>query len=549
MPPASYAPRSGLIYCVDGISIAMQTSSPPKARNILFIMADQLRRDYLSCYGATHLATPNIDALAQRGVRFDNAYAQGAVCGVSRMSYYTGRYMSSHGANWNFVPLPLHNPTLGDYLRPLGLRVAVVGKTHFAPDTAGFGRIGRLAETSTFAAEGGFEPYARDDGIWSQPEVPPDNRYAAYLRTLGYGGSNPWHDWANSARSADGKILSGWSMQWADRPAAVAQEHSETAYTTRLAMQFIDECGDKPWCLHLSYIKPHWPYVAPAPYHDMFGPEDVPEPIRAQQEREQPHPVFDGFQSLTASRNFSDDARRRHVIPAYMGLVKQLDDQLGVLFEFMTARGLWDDTLVVFSSDHGDYLGDHWLGEKELFHDTIVAVPLVVVHPDAAALRGATEQRLVETIDLVPSFVEAAGGVLADHQIEGRSLMPLLFAGEGRGCPRDYVVSEGDYAFRSSVRAHTGQPIDKCRMFMVRTAGWKYIHYEGLAPQLFDLRNDPREVCDRGTDPAVHRIREEHAGLLFEWLRNRRIHPTVSHAQMDGCTAHEARIGTRIGEW
>ena len=96
------------------------------AKNILFIMADQLRRDYLSCYGAQRLATPQIDSLAARGVRFTNAYVQGPVCGVSRMSYYTGRYMTSHGANWNFVPLPLHNLTLGDHLRPLGLRVAVV---------------------------------------------------------------------------------------------------------------------------------------------------------------------------------------------------------------------------------------------------------------------------------------------------------------------------------------------------------------------------------------------------------------------------------------
>jgi arylsulfatase A-like enzyme len=549
MPFASYARPANLAYCSEKTRTAMQAPRPIKARNILFIMADQLRRDYLSCYGAAHLATPNIDALARRGVRFDNAYAQGAVCGVSRMSYYTGRYMSSHGANWNFVPLPLHNPTLGDHLRPLGLRVAVVGKTHFAPDTAGLRRLGRLVDPCTFAADGGFEPYARDDGIWSQPEMPAENQYATYLRALGYGGSNPWHDWANSARGADGKILSGWSMQWADRPAAVPEEHSETAYTTRLAMQFIDECGDKPWCLHLSYIKPHWPYVAPAPYHGLFGPEDIPDPIRAEHEREHPHLVMGGFQALTASRNFSDDARRRHVVPAYMGLVKQLDDHLGVLFEFMTSRGLWDDTLVVFCSDHGDYLGDHWLGEKELFHDTIVAVPLIVVHPDAAALRGAGEQGLVETIDLAPTFVEAAGGSPADHQLEGSSLMPLLFAGDGGRCRRDYVVSEGDYAFRSSVRERTEQPVDKCRMFMLRTAGWKYVHYEGLAPQLFDLRNDPREVCDRGTDSSTGRIREEHAALLFEWLRNRRIHPTVSHSEMDGCSAHEARIGTRIGQW
>jgi arylsulfatase A-like enzyme len=529
----------------------MHAAPRPKPRNILFIMADQLRRDYLSCYGAANIATPHIDALARRGVRFDNAYAQGAVCGVSRMSFYTGRYMSSHGATWNFVPLPLHNPTLGDHLRPLGLRVAVVGKTHVVPDHAGLLRVGAAAPSgaTAFAMEGGFEPYERDDGIWPGPQVAPGNQYARYLRAHGYSGSNPWHDWANSARGADGQILSGWSMRWADLPAAVAQEHSETAYTTGRAMTFIDECGEQPWCLHLSYIKPHWPYVAPAPYHDMFGPEDVGDPVRTTAERERPHPVQEGFQGLAASRNFSDDAKRRRVVPAYMGLVKQLDDQLGVLFEFMTRRGLWNNTLVVFCSDHGDYLGDHWLGEKELFHDTIVAIPLIVVHPDPAARRGAVETRLVEAIDLVPTFIEAAGGVPPLHQLEGESLLPSLLSPREEPGRRDYVVSEGDYAFRASVRACTAQPVDRCRMTMVRTAQWKYIHYGALPPQLFDLRNDPFELHDRGADPATAGIREEHAGLLFDWMRHRRIHPTVSLQEMDGCTANEARIGTRIGEW
>jgi arylsulfatase A-like enzyme len=521
------------------------------ARNVLFIMADQLRRDYLSCYGARHLATPHIDALARRGVRFANAYAQGPVCGVSRMSYYTGRYMSTHGATWNFVPLPLHNPTLGDHLRPLGVRCAVVGKTHVVGDSEGIARIGATAASTglRFAMEGGFEPYARDDGVWSQPTIPQGHHYADHLRARGYAGANPWHDWANSARGADGEILSGWDMRWAHLPAAVAEPDSESAYTTRRAIEFIDECGTQRWCLHLSYIKPHWPYVAPAPYHGLYAQDDVPAPVRAAAEREKPHPVLEGFQSQAASRNFSDDAKRRHVIPAYMGLVKQLDDQLGVLFDFLTQRGLWDDTLVVFCSDHGDYLGDHWLGEKELFHDAVAAVPMIVVHPDPNARRAAVEDRLVESIDLVPTFIEALGGTPPWHQLEGRSLMPLLRAERLRTPWREYAISEGDYAFRSFVRERTGQPVDGCRMFMLRSRDWKYIHYENLAPQLFDLREDPMELYDRGADPALAAVREEHAQALFDWLRHRRVHPTVSYREMDGWTAQEARIGTRIGVW
>jgi len=523
----------------------------PAARNVLFIMADQLRRDYLSCYGARHLATPNIDALAARGVRFDNAYAQGAVCGVSRMSYYTGRYMSTHGATWNFVPLPAHNTTLGDHLRTLGLRVAVVGKTHVIGDREALARMGAeaLSPAARLALQGGFEPYARDDGIWPGAAVPAGNQYAGYLREQGYAGPNAWHDWANSGRGPSGEILSGWQMRWAHLPAAAAERDCETAYTTRRGMQFIEECGEAPWCLHLSYIKPHWPYVAPDPYHRLYSPHDVPSPVRAPEEREQGHPVQQGFQRLAPGRNFSDDSRRRHVVPAYMGLVKQLDDHLGVLFDFLTRRDLWKSTLVVFCSDHGDYLGDHWLGEKELFHDAIVAVPLIAVHPGADARRGAVEDRLVEAIDLLPTFIESLGGTPPSHQLEGRSLLPLLLHGE---CPagwREYAVSEGDYAFRSPVRHGTGQPVDACRMFMLRSHGWKYVHYENLPAQLFDVRNDPHELCDRGRDAALAQVREEHAQLLFGWLRQRRIHPTVTDREIDGWTAREARAGPHIGVW
>lgn len=521
------------------------------AKNILFIMADQLRRDYLSCYGAQRLATPQIDSLAARGVRFTNAYVQGPVCGVSRMSYYTGRYMTSHGANWNFVPLPLHNLTLGDHLRPLGLRVAVVGKTHVYSDDEGLARVGAgpASMAARLAVEGGFEPYARDDGIWPGHTMPADSHYAAYLHQNGFKGSNPWHDWANSARASDGGVLSGWSMRWAGLPAALPEEHSETAYTTRRAMQFITECGEAPWCLHLSYIKPHWPYVAPQPYHQRYGIDDVPARVFSAAEHERPHPVLRGFQSQPVSRNFSDEIKRASVIPAYMGLVKQIDDHLGRLFAFMDERGLWDNTLVVFCSDHGDYLGDHWLGEKELFHDTVAAVPLIVVSPGAGARRNAVEHRLVEAIDLLPTFVECLGGTPAPHQLEGRSLSPLLHGNQFNGDWRDYAISEGDYAFRSAVREPLGRPVDGCRMFMVRSARWKYVYYEALPPQLFDLQEDPMELSDLGLDTGLAKVREEHAAMLFEWMRARRIHPTASEERAAGWSANEVKAGILIGMW
>ena len=130
-------------------------------------MADQLRWDYLSCYGHPHLKTPNIDSLAKKGVLFNSAYVQAPVCGPSRASYYTGRTVFSHGSTWNQVPLPIGELTIGDYLRQDGIRTGVVGKTHMRPDTEGMTRLGisKKTEIGLIISEPGFEPYERDDGL------------------------------------------------------------------------------------------------------------------------------------------------------------------------------------------------------------------------------------------------------------------------------------------------------------------------------------------------------------------------------------------------
>ena len=152
-----------------------------KVKNILFIMCDQLRADYLSCTGHPRLETPNIDALAQKGILFPRAYCQSPVCGGSRMSFYTGRYNFTHGASWNGVPLNIGEKTLGDYLRPLDYRVALVGKTHMVADIDGMNRlnIDQQSIEGILASECGFEPYERDDGLWgwSDDFIPKDLAY------------------------------------------------------------------------------------------------------------------------------------------------------------------------------------------------------------------------------------------------------------------------------------------------------------------------------------------------------------------------------------
>ena len=151
----------------------------PAAKNVLWIMADQLRWDYLSCYGHPHLHTPHLDALAAKGVRFDAAFIQSPLCGPSRMSYYTGRYCRSHGSTWNGFPLRVGEPTLGDHLRPLGVRAALVGKTHMMPDTQGMEWLGIDPDSpiGVLLSECGFEPFERDDGLHPDGFYDPDPAY------------------------------------------------------------------------------------------------------------------------------------------------------------------------------------------------------------------------------------------------------------------------------------------------------------------------------------------------------------------------------------
>jgi arylsulfatase A-like enzyme len=524
----------------------------PRTPNILWIMCDQLRFDYLSCYGHHTLQTPHIDALAARGVRFTRAYVQSPVCGPSRMSFYTGRYMRSHGANWNRFPLRIGEPTLGDHLRELGVRCALVGKTHMAADAEGMTRLGidPASSLGMLVSQCGFEPYERDDGLHPDPSHPRPP-YDEWLRAQGYDAANPWEHWANSAADPDGGLLNGWLLQHSDKPARIPEPLSETPYMTRRAMAFIDEAAreDRAWCLHLSYIKPHWPYIAPAPYHAMYSAADVLPAQRSEAERTDPHPVYRAFMDLRVSRAFARDEVRERVIPAYMGLVKQIDDQLGVLFGFLEERDLAQDTVVVFTSDHGDYLGDHWLGEKDMFHDVSVKVPLIVADPrqQGDATRGTVCNALVEAIDLVPTFIEMSGGAVKRHVVEGRSLLPLL-RGEAVTW-RNYAISEYDYSMLA-VRTTLDQPIPDCRLFMVFDGRWKYIHAVGFPPMLFDLATDPQEFHDLGRDERhaseCARLRE----ALLAWALRDHARITMPDARIAAYgDAAQLKAGILIGYW
>jgi arylsulfatase A-like enzyme len=524
-----------------------------RAKNIIWIMCDQLRHDYLGCTGHPTLKTPNIDALAKRGVRFTRAYVQSPICGPSRMSFYTGRYMHSHGSHWNGWPLRVGEPTLGDHLNKIGVRNVLVGKTHMAPDLEGLKLLGIAPDSiiGVHVSECGFEPYERDDGL--HPTGRPRPRYDSYLRAHGFEADNPWEHWANSGAADDGSLQNGWLLAHADKAARIPAEHSETPYMTRRAMDFITEAegNGRPWCLHLSYIKPHWPYIAPEPYASLYTEADIVPAIRTEAERDNAHPVFAAYMDMRYSRTMSRDQARARVIPTYMGLITQIDDQIGVLMAFIAERGLLDSTMIVFTSDHGDYLGDHWMGEKDLFHDQSARIPLIVIEPspDADTTRGTQCDALVEAIDLAPTFVDYFGGKPPGHILEGRSLLPWL-RGETPDDWRKVAFSEYDYAMQD-VRLKLNQPIDRCRLFMAFDGRWKYIHASGFRPMLYDLDSDPQELVDRGADPSCAEVIARLQAALFDWALHPNNHITTSNERIAAYAENQLQVkaGVLIGIW
>ena len=528
-------------------------------------MFDQLRFDYLSCYGHPTLQTPNIDNIAKKGVKFTNAYVQSPVCGASRMSYYTGRYVHSHGAAYNNFPLKVGEQTLGDHLRKIGVNTWLIGKTHMKVDSEGLNRLGIKQDSVIGAriAECGFDIFVRDDGLWAEgPEgfySDLDSPYNQYLKSRGYEGENPWSSHANAGITEEGEVASGWFMKNSRLPANIKEEDSETPWLTSQMIRFLElekhknHKNQKPWMVHLSYIKPHWPYIVPSPYNSMYGKEDILPAVRSESETGQgAHPIYKAFSENVIGRAFRQDKVREEVIPAYMGLIKQCDDQMGRLFKYMEDEGFMENTLIVICSDHGDYLGDHWLGEKDLFHEPSVKTPLIIYDPssDADPTRGSTNNDLIEAIDLAATFIDYQGEAIPNHILEGRSLLPFLHKEPVENW-REFVISEYEYS-SSGIPEKLNVATKDSRLFMVFDGRYKLMHAEGdFPPMFFDLKRDPQELNDLGSSKEIDLDIKENLerlyGYLGKWAKRPSQRTTLSDHAIESMRGKGPSKGITLG--
>ncbi|MEE8532663.1 MAG: choline-sulfatase [Alphaproteobacteria bacterium] len=434
-----------------------------KLPNILFVMADQLAAPALPAYGHGVVKAPHLDALAAGGVVFDNAYCNSPLCAPSRFSMFAGLLASRIGAFDNAAEFPASVPTIAHHLRALGYQTSVAGKMHFVGADQLHGFEERLT-TDIYPADFGWTP------DWEAE-----------------GGRMPWyHDMLSVVEA--GPCERSLQIDFDD----------EVAFRARRKIYDVARGADeRPFFLTVSFTHPHDPYTIGQAYWDRYDHDaiDTPaSPAIPYQERD-PH-------SRRLYRCTGMDAHRigkahvRNARHAYYGAISYVDDKLGELLGALAATGFADNTIVVFTSDHGDMLGERGMWYKMTFFEWSARVPLIVSAPGRFAARRVA--RNVSLVDLLPTLVELAGGDAPAEALDGLSLFPLL-SGDDDGRP-DMVL--GEYLGEGATAP----------CFMVRSGAYKYVASEPDPPQLFDLAADPLELDNLAGRPEHAEIERSLSG-------------------------------------
>ena len=409
--------------------------------NVLLIQSDQQRWDALGVNSGGLVQTPNLDGLARRGVNFTACYANSPLCGPSRGSSVTGRWSHDIGCYGNATSFDGRVPTVAHCLRDHGIRATDIGRMDFAKGCDhGFTAVHEHPRQNLDPGEFFRTPMAQRIGgyrsiVWD-PAVYDDN--------------------------------------WPHKPIHEIESWLDTHAKDR-----------EPWHLFANFILPHPPFYVPRVYVDRYHTTPVPAPAVADHEWTAPHPAVAAHRHhWNVETPFpNDDCRYKRKI--YYAMTSWLDDMVGRILNKLDQLGIRDNTLILFTSDHGEHLGDHGLWSKGSFYDPACRVPLIASGPGLPT--GETVMTPVSLIDLAPTILDAFD-LDAPTAMQGHSLLPVA----RQESSRHPGVVFGTYHGHDAV---SGQ-------FMVRTDRHKYIHHVGLQPQLFDLKTDPDETEDLGQHPA-----------------------------------------------
>lgn len=421
---------------------------PPQ--NLVFIMSDQHNRRMAGCYGHPIVQTPNLDRLAARGVRFTQAYTNCPICVPARASFATGRYVHQIGYWDNGTPYDGRVPSWGHRLGAQGHHVTTIGKLHYrsAEDDNGF--PDERIPMHVHEGEGDVFGLLRDE----MPVVPNGLKR---LLSAGPGES----DYTSYDRA-----ITAASVRWLGEE---ARTH------------------DRPWVLFVSFVCPHPPLRAPREFYDLYPLDRLDLPRNYGLGERPMHPALRAFRRRNEIEGELDEAAIRRAIAAYYGLCSFLDSNVGKVLAAIDAAGLRETTRIIYTTDHGEMLGQHGLWFKSTMYEGAVGIPFLMAGPDLPA--GKVVEDNVSLVDGFPTILDAVGAhpEPVDADLPGTSLWPIA---RGESGARRTVFSEYHAA---------GSPSG---IFMLRGDRYKYIHYTGLPAQLFDLVADPGETRDLAEDPA-----------------------------------------------
>ncbi|MDP6115717.1 MAG: sulfatase-like hydrolase/transferase [Planctomycetota bacterium] len=425
--------------------------------NILLIMDDQHRFDYLGCAGADFIQTPNIDRLAARGMRFTNCCVNAPVCAPMRVALATGLEPHRFGGTGNNVFLPLSRRTYYQRLRDVGYRVGCCGKLDLAKPA---GKNSDGARPPCFAW--GFTHPIECEGKMhaGQGGDIPFGPYSEYLHSKGM--LQKFSD-DYSRRRASNYALSAWDS-------VLDTEDFEDTYIGRRSASWIDEIRDDyPWHMYVSFVGPHDPFDPPTEYADKYRNAEMPPPIRDSLEGK---PRTAHARQVGATDDQILDCRRQ-----YCAATTLIDDQVGAIIDAVEGRGMLDNTYIVFSSDHGEMLGDHGMFTKSVPYESSLRVPLIVAGPGIEG--GQVSDAIVELIDVNATICDLAG-LGPQEAIDARSFRPVLEAGTDE---------------------HRQEALSTLRHFRcIRTKRWKYVENENDITELYDLGNDPSELNNKAEE-------------------------------------------------
>jgi choline-sulfatase len=460
------------------------SSSP----NILVVMADQHRADVLGCAGDASAQTPVLDSLAADGVRFSRTTCQGPLCMPARASFLTERYVRDHGVYTNWAEVATGQPTYLHALREAGYHTVMLGKAHLTrEDEPGDWHVDEL---SHHLAERGFaEIHETGDKFGVK-----NNQYTDHLQSLGLleAYAQHIHDRAYQGERESGRGATKRIPMWDSTPSPLPLESYVDTWHGELAADWIgDYDRDQPFFAFVGFPGPHDPWDAPAEAVARYDGVDMTMPASTRR------PDVDGtgrygrllsaFLKLSDTETMTDDSIRA-MRRAYSADVSVIDDAVGRILGALDARGMRDDTWVIYTSDHGEMGGNHGMMSKCVLYEQAVRVPLIVQPPGGCEPR--VVDALVEHLD-VPATVRAIAGAPALDGSDGRSLLGYLGGDDPE--PREVSVSE-NWAFASFETDRYKVVVDE----------------DALAPcQLFDLVDDPTEDANRVADPECASVLDE----------------------------------------